>query len=121
MPTLCTGALRRYARPAESELRDAKPACRVADFTVGGRIGLIELRRLGAGPLEFEEVRVGRERHRGVPKLAGLLAARNLGQHRPEERHAVDVNGRGADVFADRVHTGVVALAQSLAVVPAGS
>src|ERR1700722_3947397 len=76
--------------------------------------------RLGAGALELPEVRIGRERHRGVPQLAGLLAARNLREHRTEERHAVDVDGRGADVVADGVHALVVALAQGLVVLVAG-
>ena len=66
--------------------------------------------------LELEEVRIRRERHRRVPQLAGLLAARDPRQHRAEERDAVDVDGRRADVVADRVHALVVALAQRLVV-----
>ena len=76
--------------------------------------------RLGAAALELPEVRIGREGHRGVPELAGFLAARDLRQHRAEERDAVDVNGRRADVVADRVHSGVVALAQRLVVLVGG-
>ena len=70
----------------------------------------VELRWLGAGALEFVEVRIGGEDHRCVPQLAGLFPARDLGQHGPEERHPVDVDGGRTDVIADGVHAGVVAL-----------
>src|ERR1700704_2601676 len=76
----------------------------------------VELRRLGPAALELPEVRIGRERHRGVPQLARFLAARDLREHRAEEGDAVDVDGRGADVVADRVHALVVTLAQRLVV-----
>ncbi len=53
---------------------------------------------LGAGALELEEVRVGGEQPRAVPQLHRVLAARDAGEHRAEERHAVDVDGRRADL-----------------------
>src|ERR1700751_1779565 len=76
----------------------------------------VEFGRLGTGPLELKKVWVGREGHRGVPELARFLAARNFREHRPEERHTVDVDGWRADVVADRVHPGVVTLAQRVVV-----
>src|SRR6185312_560174 len=76
----------------------------------------VEFGLFGAAALELEEVRVGREGHRGVPQLARFLAARDLGEHRSEERHIVDVDGRCADVIADRVHPGVVARAHRFVV-----
>ena len=51
------------------------------------------------------------------PRYQGVLAARDAGQDRAEERDAVDVDRRGADVHPDRVHATVVRLAQVLVVV----
>src|SRR3981081_3736589 len=80
----------------------------------------VELRLLVPRALELEKVRIGGEGHRGIPQLAGFLTARNPRKHRPEERHTVDVDGRRADIVTDRVHAGVVTLAQRLVVGVAG-
>src|ERR1700692_318135 len=85
--------------------------CHVAEHE-----GSVELGLFVTSPLELEEVRIGRERHRGVPQLPGLFAARDPRDHRPEERDAVDVDGRRTDVRTDRAHPGVVALTQRGAV-----
>ncbi|CFR77107.1 Uncharacterised protein [Mycobacterium tuberculosis] len=66
-------------------------------------------------------MRVGSEGNRGIPELAGFLAARNLREHRPEERHTIDMDRRRTDVLAHRVHPGVVAFAQGVVVSVAGS
>ena len=66
-------------------------------------------------------MRVGRQNHRGVPEFPGLLAAWDPRQHRAEEGDTVDVDGRSADVGADRVHAGVVARAQRVVMGAVGS
>src|SRR6478609_283519 len=91
----------------------------LAEQTRSRRRSLVERRRLGASSLELPEVRVRRKGHRRVPQLAGFLAARDLRQHWAEERDAVDVNRRRADVLADGIHALVVALAQRLVVLVA--
>ena len=68
------------------------------------------------GPLELEEARVRREGDGGVPDAAGVLAPRDAGQHRPEERGAGEGDGGGADVVADLVHALVVGLLDRLVV-----
>src|SRR6195952_5614182 len=72
----------------------------------GGRSAEVELGR--ARPLDLEEQGVRGDRHHAVPELAGLLAARRLGDHRAEEGGAAEVDRRGADVVADGVHAFVV-------------
>src|SRR4051812_29225318 len=72
--------------------------------------GSAEVELAVAGPLELEEVGHGRERHRRVPDLPGLLAAGDLAEHRPEERVPVDRDRGSAHVGADLVHADVVAL-----------
>src|ERR1700728_1772176 len=84
--------------------------------TPSGAAGSVELRLFVPRPLELEEVRIRREGHRGVPELAGLFTARDPREHRPEERHTVDVDGRRADIVTDRIHALVVALAQRVVV-----
>jgi len=61
-------------------------------------------------------MRIAGERENSVEQDDGLLAARDGVQHRAEEGHSVDVNGRGPDIVADRVHALVVALAYLLVV-----
>src|SRR5699024_2737119 len=76
----------------------------------------VELRRLGAAALELEEVRVVGQQRGTVEDLAGVLTTRDAGQDRPEERGAVDVEDRGPDLVAHRVHATVVRGAQLVVV-----
>ena len=51
-----------------------------------------EVRLLVPGSLELEEVWVAGQQQGAVEDLAGLLATRYPGQHRPEKGHPVHVN-----------------------------
>ena len=82
----------------------------------GHRGQLAEVEVPVAGPLQLEEVRVRRQRDRGVPDPAGVLAARDLAEHRPEEGVAVDRDRGRADLVAHLVHAEVVALLDRLVV-----
>src|SRR3954468_11175743 len=81
---------------------------------VGGH--RLHVRALGAGPLELPEGGQVGQQDGAVEGLAGVLAGGHLADDRAEERDAVDVHDRGADVLTDRVHARVVALLQGLVV-----
>ena len=67
--------------------------------------------------LELEEALVRRQREHAVVHPAGLLALRRGRHDGTEERDVADVDDRGADVLAHRVHARVVRRAQRVVVV----
>jgi len=81
-----------------------------------GSTSLVIIRKssLGSGALQFVKTRGASDQEHAVVKFSGRLAL-GCGRHDgTEERDLAHVQHRRADVVADRVHAGVVALAQRL-------
>src|SRR5215218_1258250 len=77
----------------------------------------VEMQRVSAFPLELKEVGIAGQCDGCIPDSAGILTTRNPRDDWPEDRAAVDLNGRGPDVFTDLVHPDVMAIADRAVVV----
>src|SRR5699024_10070460 len=74
----------------------------------------LEDRALRAGALQLVEAWEGGHRDHPVPEPPSILALRGRGDHRAEERGAVERHHRGADLLSDQGDAGLVRLPQGL-------